>query len=122
VSLVVEYVLNSFLPAWFPPAVAPIDLSKFNMETAEDVGGTLVIESGTVNGDSIKTAMLLNDLCASVQKTTGLTNVARVMQSRPVDASAPILSLRLNKSAIRCNGKLFTPADVPKLLPCLQSA
>jgi hypothetical protein len=122
VSLVVEYVLNSFLPAWFPPAVAPIDLSKFNMETAEDVGGTLVIESGTVNGDSIKTAMLLNDLCASVQKTTGLTNVARVMQSRPVDASAPILSLRLNKSAIRCNGKLFTPADVPKLLPALLSA
>jgi hypothetical protein len=117
----VEYVLNSFLPAWFPPAVAPIDLSKFNMETAEDVGGTLVIESGTVNGDSIKTAMLLNDLCASVQKKTG-QKVARVMQSRPVDASAPILSLRLNKSAIRCNGKLFTPADVPKLLPCLQSA
>jgi hypothetical protein len=115
VSLLVEYALNSFLPAWFPPA---FDLSNVNVESAEDVGETLVIEIGTVKGDSVATAMLLNEICKSVQTKTG-KKVARVMHSTPVDKAAPILSLRTKKSAIRCNGKLFTPADVPKLLPKL---
>jgi hypothetical protein len=131
VSLLVEYGLNTFLPAWFPPAGAleatkppapsSIDPSKVNVESAEDMGDTLVIESGTVNGDSVATAMLLNEICASLQNKTG-QKVARVMHSRRVDATAPILCLRMKKAAIRCNGKLFTPADVPKLLPALLSA
>jgi hypothetical protein len=128
-SLLVEYALSSFLPAMFPlRSAAPpdaagaggADLSKVTVEPAEDVGSTLVIESGTVKGDSVATAMLLNEICASLQKKTG-TKVARVMHSRPVDASAPILSVRIKESAIRCNGKLFTPADVPKLLPKLSA-
>jgi hypothetical protein len=131
-SLLVEYALSSFLPAMFPlRSAAPpgateaagaggADLSKVTVEPAEDVGSTLVIESGTVKGDSVATAMLLNEICASLQKKTG-TKVARVMHSRPVDASAPILSVRMKESAIRCNGKLFTPADVPKLLPKLSA-
>jgi len=28
----------------------------------------------------------------------------------------------MKKAAIRCNGKLFTPADVPVLVPSLLSA
>jgi hypothetical protein len=121
-SLVVEYVLHSILPAWFPlPSTSTVDVSKINVETADDVGETLVIESGTVKGDSVATAMLLNEICATVQKKSG-QKVARVMHSRPVDASAPILSLRMKKAAIRCNGKLFTPADVPVLVPSLLSA
>merc|ERR1719486_1231488 len=57
VSLVVEYALTTFPPAWFPPAAPAVDLKKVNVETAEDVGNTLVIESGTVKGDiNVETA------------------------------------------------------------------
>jgi hypothetical protein len=81
---------------------------------AEDVGDVVVIECGTVKGDSVSTAMLLNEICAALEKETG-RKVSRVVLGTPVDGSAPILSLRLKKSMVRCEGKSFTLAEVPDI-------
>jgi len=86
--------------------------------TAEDVGDVVMLECGTVRGDSVATAILLNEVCGALEKETG-RKVSRVVHAEPVDASAPILSLRLKKSEIRCKGKPVTPADVPKLVRAL---
>ena len=81
---------------------------------AEDVGDMVVLECGTVQGDSVSTAMLLNNTCAALEKETG-RKVSRVVHGTPVDGSAPILSLRLKKSMVRCEGKSFNLAEVPDL-------
>jgi len=81
---------------------------------AEDVGDMVVLECGTVQGDSVSTAMLLNNTCVALEKETGC-KVSRVVHGTPVDGSAPILSLRLKKSMVRGEGKSFTLAEVPDI-------
>jgi len=81
---------------------------------AEDVGDMVVLESGTVKGDGVSTAMLLNEICVALEKETG-RKVSRVVHGTPVEGSAPILSLRLKKSMVRGEGKSFTLAEVPDI-------
>lgn len=85
---------------------------------AEDVGEKVVLECGTVQCDGAATAVLLNGICAALEKETGRT-VSRVVHGTAVDASAPILSLQLKTSKIRCAGKSLTPADIPDIVRAL---
>lgn len=84
----------------------------------EDVGDLVVLECGTASGDSLATVMILNEICSAFEKETG-KKVSRVVHKKPVDASAPILSLRLKKRVINCEGTPLTPADVPEMVRAL---